>query len=75
MESLKQKTKNLNEMQLHLLRFFGEQNPDVKETEELKRLVAKYYAEKADNEFDKISKNQPMDEKYFNDLLNTSLTE
>ena len=44
----------LNPIQVHLLRFFSERNINEQETNELQRLIANFYAEKADQLMDSI---------------------
>ena len=45
--------KNLNELQLHFLQFFSENEVTDEETKDIKNMVSKYYFEKAQNAIDK----------------------
>ena len=45
--------KNLNELQLHFLQFFSENEVTDQETKEIKNIVSKYYFEKAQNALEK----------------------
>ncbi len=44
----------LNKMQLHLLQFFSEKEVSNLEAEELQKLIAKYYFEKAEKELEQV---------------------
>ena len=46
-------TKKLNELQLHFLQFFSENEVTDQETKEIKNIVSKYYFEKAQNALEK----------------------
>ena len=45
--------KNLNELQLHFLQFFSENEVTDEETKDIKNMVSKYYFEKAQNAINK----------------------
>lgn len=63
----------LNEMQLHLLRFFSERKPTSEETADIQKLIANYYAQKADEVMDKIWQEKQLDEDKMLEILNKNL--
>lgn len=63
----------LNEMQLHLLRFFSERKPTTEETADIQRLIANYYAQKADEVMEKLWKEKQFDEQKIFEILNKDL--
>lgn len=63
----------LNEMQLHLLRFFSERKPTTEETADIQKLIANYYAQKADEVMDKIWQEKQLDENKMLEILNKNL--
>lgn len=63
----------LSPIQVHLLRFFSERNLNDEETQDIQRLIAHYYAEKADLLMDEIwQKNKFNDDKML-EILNSDL--
>lgn len=44
----------MNAMQLHLLQFFAQKEVSIQEAEDLQRLIAQYYFEKAEEELEKV---------------------
>jgi hypothetical protein len=71
--ALQNQESGLSEIQLHLLRFFSERNISEKETDDLRRLIAYYYAYRADALMDKIWEEKGFDEQQMKDILNQVL--
>jgi hypothetical protein len=44
----------MNQMQLHLLQFFAQKEVSINEAEDLQRLMAQYYFDKAEKELENI---------------------
>jgi len=63
----------LSPIQVHLLRFFSEKNVTEQETQELQKLIAKYYAEKADNLMEDIWHEKQYDETRMFEILEQDL--
>lgn len=63
----------LSPIQVHLLRFFNERNINDQETQELQKLIAQYYANKADNLMDKIWVDKGYDEAKMFEILEQDL--
>lgn len=53
--------KNLNELQLHFLQFFSENEVTDEETKDIKNMVSKYYFEKAQKAIDKAITDKKID--------------
>ena len=53
--------KNLNELQLHFLQFFSENEVTDEETIDIKNMVSKYYFEKAQIALDNAIKEKKID--------------
>lgn len=51
-----QTTPKMNQMQLHLLQFFAQKEVNKQEAEDLQRLIAQYYFDKAEQELEKVLK-------------------
>lgn len=60
----------LNSIQLHLLKVF-EKNTNENDLLEIKALLSKYYAQKVDEESDKIWEEKGLDDSTINELLNS----
>ncbi len=54
-------TKNLNELQLHFLRFFSEVEVSDQETQDIKNMVSNYYFNKAEIAIEKAIKDKNID--------------
>jgi hypothetical protein len=63
----------LNSIQVHLLRFFNERNVSQQETQDLQKLIAQYYANKADKIMDEIWEEKGLDESKMYELLEQDL--
>lgn len=66
------KAKPFNEMQIYLLKFFS-RNPSKKEMEDIQRLIANYYAEKAKAGIKKVCKEKNYTAATFKSMTNQSL--
>lgn len=53
--------KNLNELQLHFLRFFSEVEVSDQETQDIKNMVSNYYFNKAEIAIEKAIKDKNID--------------
>ena len=62
----------LNSVQLHLLRMFAHQTNE-QDLLAIKKLLAKYYAQKVDEESEKLWEEKGMTQQNIEDLLNTHL--
>lgn len=60
----------LNSIQLHLLKVF-EKNTNENDLLEIKALLSKYYAQKVDEESDRIWEEKGLDDSTINELLNS----
>lgn len=65
----------LSAIQVHLLRFFNERVVTDQETQELQRLIAHYYAQKADTLMEKIWVDKGYNEEKMRDLLEQDLNQ
>ncbi len=63
----------LSAIQLHLLRFFSERPVSDNETVEIQRMIANYYAQKADQRMDEIWEQRGYTEKTIDEILNAPL--
>lgn len=63
----------LSNIQLHLLRFLGERAVSDKETADIQRVIANYYAQKADERMDKIWEQRGYTEQTMQEILNAPL--
>ncbi len=66
------KAKPLNKMQIFLLKFFS-RNPSRKEMQDIQRLIANYYAEKAKAGIKKVCKERNYTAATFKSMTNQSL--
>ncbi len=64
----------LNPIQLHLLRFFSGQNVNEQETMALQKLIAKYYADKADRLMENIWEEKGLNHDKMLEILEQDLT-
>lgn len=60
----------LSDIQLHLLRFFSEREVSNEETLEIQRMIARFYAEKADKLMDDIWEQKGLNEDKILSILN-----
>jgi len=65
-------TQKLSDIQLHLLRFFSERQVSTEETLEIQRIIALYYAKKADVVMDDLWLEKEFDERKMFQILNQS---
>ena len=63
----------LSPIQVHLLRFFTERNVNEQETQELQKLIAQYYADKADKLMEEIWQEKGLNEAKMLELLEQDL--
>jgi hypothetical protein len=63
----------MNEMQLHLLKFFAQKQVSMQEAEELQRVIAHYYFEKAEKELETVMKNKNITTADIENLANKHL--
>lgn len=63
----------LNDVQLHLLRFFSERPVSDTETTDIQRIIAQYYAEKADQRMDELWEQRDYSERTIDEILNAPL--
>ncbi len=63
----------LTPIQVHLLRFFSEHHINDQETDELKQIIAHYYAQKADKLMEKIWKEKGYNKDSIVDILEKDL--
>jgi len=63
----------LSAIQLHLLRFFSERSVSDSETDEIHRMIANYYAQKADQRMDEMWEQRGYIEKTMDEILNIPL--
>lgn len=61
----------LSPIQLHLLRFFSEREVSEEETKELQLLIARHYADKADELMEEIWQKKKLGEEKMLEILNT----
>jgi hypothetical protein len=66
-------TQKLSPIQVHFLRFFSEREVDDQETNEIQKIIANYYLNKADSLMDSIWKEKGYSEKKMVDLLEQKL--
>ena len=66
-------TQKLNPIQVHLLRFFSERNVNEHETNELRQLIANFYALKADKLMEDIWIEKGYSEAKMMEVLNLTL--
>jgi hypothetical protein len=71
MAAIQQSTK-LNAVQLHLLKMFA-RPMDEEDLKAIKGLLSSYYAQKVDDESDKLWEEKNLDNQSINDLLNSHL--
>ena len=65
-------SQKLSDIQLHLLRFFSERKVSAEETLEIQRIIALYYADKADAVMDKMWSEKAFNSEKMNEILNHS---
>ena len=65
----------LNPIQVHLLRFFSERNVNEQETNELQKLIANFYAQKADKLMESIWSEKGYSETKMMEILEQDLTQ
>ena len=63
-------SQKLSDIQLHLLRFFSERDVSNEETIEIQRMIARFYAEKADRLMDEIWGQKGFSEEKMLSILN-----
>ena len=63
----------MNAMQLHLLQFFSQKELSSQEVEDLQRLIAQYYFDKAEKELEKVMDEKNISEKDIENLANIHL--
>ena len=63
-------SQKLSDIQLHLLRFFSERDVSNEETIEIQRMIARFYAEKADRLMDAIWEQKGFSEEKMLSILN-----
>ena len=63
----------MNQMQLHLLQFFSEKNVSSEEAEELQKLMAQYYFDKAEQELERVMYEKNITQSDIEDLANQHL--
>ena len=63
----------LSDVQLHLLRFFSERPVSDSETTDIQRIIANYYAKKADKRMDEIWEQRGYTAEKMDEILNTPL--
>ena len=63
-------SQKLSDIQLHLLRFFSERDVSNEETIEIQRMIARFYAEKADRLMDEIWEQKGFSEEKMLSILN-----
>ncbi|GLU55792.1 hypothetical protein [Dyadobacter frigoris] len=63
-------SQKLSDIQLHLLRFFSERDVSNEETIEIQRMIARFYAEKADKLMDGIWEQKGFSEEKMLGILN-----
>lgn len=64
----------LSDVQLHLLRFFSEREVSKEETLEIQRLIAKFYAQKADSLMDEIWEQRELNQDKLHEILNSDIS-
>lgn len=63
----------MNKMQLHLLEFFAQKEVSINEAEDIQRLIAKYYFDKAEKELEELMRTKSITQKDIDDLANLHL--
>jgi hypothetical protein len=63
----------MNQMQLHLLQFFAQKEMSDGEAEDLQRLIAQYYFDKAEKELENVMKEKKITQKDIDNLANQHL--
>lgn len=63
-------SQKLSDIQLHFLRFFSERDVSNEETIEIQRMIARFYAEKADRLMDGIWEQKGLSEEKMLAILN-----
>lgn len=63
----------LSPIQVHLLRFFSEKKLDDNETQDIQRLIAHYYADKADKLMEGIWQDKNLDDASMLEILEKDL--
>lgn len=63
----------MNPMQLHLLQFFSQKDVSNQEVEDLQRLIAQYYFDKAEKELEKVMIEKNISETDIENLANIHL--
>ncbi|WP_159474675.1 hypothetical protein [Dyadobacter sp. 3J3] len=66
-------SQKLSDIQLHLLRFFSERDISNDETIEIQRLIARFYAEKADKLMEEIWEQKDFSREKMQHILNLPL--
>lgn len=63
----------LSSVQLHLLRFFSERSVPDEEIADIQRVIAQYYAQKADQRMDDLWEQRGYTAETMNEILNAPL--
>ncbi len=63
----------LSAIQLHLLRFFSERPVPDQDTAEIQRIIANYYAQKADQRMDELWEQRGYSAETMDEILNAPL--
>lgn len=63
----------LSAVQLHLLRFFSERPVSDSETADIQRMIAQYYAQKADQRMDELWEQRGYTTETMEEILNAPL--
>ena len=63
----------MNQMQLHLLQFFAQKEVSNSEAEDLQRLIAQYYFDKAEKELENILQAKKITQNDLDDLAHQHL--
>ncbi len=63
----------MNQMQLHLLQFFAEKDISSEEAEELQKIMAQYYFDKAEKELERVMYEKNITPSDIEDLANQHL--
>ena len=72
MQAAKLATK-MNAIQLHLLQFFAQKEVSKNETEDIQRMIAQYYFDKAETELEQVMKSKNITQSAIDDLANQHL--
>jgi hypothetical protein len=68
-----QSTPKMNQMQLHLLQFFAQKEVSNQEAEDIKRMIAQYYFDKAEAELNHVLKVKNITQADIDNLSNQHL--